>query len=72
MSDIAIPAEVVAKIRIQLGARAKDLCLHERNNELVLQGTVPSYYVKQLAQHLALDLLGTIPFVNEIQVVPRL
>jgi hypothetical protein len=70
MKSTGMPSEVVDKIKMHLGTRAKNLCLHQRENDLVLAGTVSSYYVKQLAQHLALKLLGSTPFVNEIRVMP--
>jgi hypothetical protein len=69
MTSISIRSEVLAKIKMHLGSRANNLSLHLRDNALVLEGTVPSYYAKQLAQHLALKLLGSTTFVNEIQVV---
>jgi hypothetical protein len=69
MTDIGIPSDVVAQIKMHLGSRARNLFLSQRDGDLVLSGTVSSYYVKQLVQHLALRLLNSTPFVNEIQVV---
>lgn len=42
-------------------------CEHSRG-ALLLQGTVPSYYLKQLAQEAIRDLVDVIKIVNQIRV----
>jgi hypothetical protein len=41
-----------------------------QESEVILRGTTVSYYVKQLAQHLALRSLGDAALVNELDVCP--
>lgn len=56
-SDEAAPVEVVEEIRRRLEAAGyrplKRLRYEFRHGEVVLQGTVPTYHLKQLAQELS-------------------
>ena len=42
-----------------------------RSGHVVLQGVVPTWYQKQLAQETLLNLDGIIEIQNELQVVPE-
>jgi len=57
VSDDAAPAEVVEEIRRRLEAAGyrplKSLRCEFRHGEVVLQGTVPTYHLKQMAQELS-------------------
>jgi hypothetical protein len=48
------------------------LRIEETTEVLVLTGTVPSYYYKQLAQEAVLPYRGDRELVNRVVVVPRL
>jgi hypothetical protein len=46
----------------------RTLDVEETDTEIVLSGTVASFYLKQLAQEAILPLLGQRGFVNRVQV----
>jgi hypothetical protein len=58
-----------AYVRDQLIGRVIDLRLLLRDNGLVLQGSSRSYFAKQLAQHLVMEVTTTRLLANEIQVL---
>jgi hypothetical protein len=60
--------EVEAFLKQRLGARITGLRVLIREAGIVLQGTVSSYYVKQLAQHAAMKVLCLPILANEIEV----
>jgi hypothetical protein len=39
-------------------------------DHLILSGTLPSYYLKQLAQSLIVEVAGALPIINQIQIHP--
>ena len=47
----------------------RDLEVHEADGALVLTGSVPSYYYKQLAQETVRPVVGRLGLVNHICVV---
>jgi hypothetical protein len=57
-----------AALRHQLGGRILGLRVLVQEGRVVLQGRVPTYHAKQLAQHAALRLLRSHALVNEIHV----
>lgn len=48
--------------------RIRDLAVEMQNGDLVLKGRVPTYHLKQLAQHGILDVLPGVQLVNAIEV----
>jgi hypothetical protein len=60
--------EVEAFLKQRLGVRITGLRVLLREAVVVLQGTISSYYVKQLAQHAAMKVLCLSILANEIEV----
>ncbi len=58
-----------AYVRGRLIGRVIDLRLLLRDNGLVLQGSAHSYFAKQLAQHLVMEVTPTLLLANEIKVL---
>jgi len=53
----------------RLGNRVRGLRVHLRPTGMVIEGRAATYYVKQLAQHAAMELLADVPILaNEIEV----
>ena len=48
--------------------RVIGLCVVVQEEGLVLQGSAPSFYAKQLAQHAAMEVSGLPILANEIEV----
>ncbi|MBX6311944.1 MAG: BON domain-containing protein [Isosphaeraceae bacterium] len=55
-------------IQSRTHGRVRDLRVVLEGQKVVIRGRVSSYYMKQLAQHGALDALGGQRLINEIQV----
>lgn len=68
-------AEVLAAVQSRLPGRIRDLKVRIEGEQVVLSGVSSSYYVKQMAQHIAMRVLEVValcPLVNEIEVrAPR-
>ena len=52
----------------RLGNRVRDLRVVRRPNGLIIQGRTQTYYVKQLAQHAAMELGNRPILANDIEV----
>ena len=52
----------------RLNGRVRDFRLVLRGNGLILKGRAPTYYAKQLAQHVIMEATGLPIVANEIQV----
>ncbi|MGH7137159.1 MAG: BON domain-containing protein [Pirellulales bacterium] len=63
----AIEAMIESQIRCRLGEAVRYLRVDVRESGLILSGHAPSYYAKQLAQHIAMNV-SPLPFANEIEV----
>lgn len=61
-------ARVEAHVKSRLDGRVRRLRLSVRGSGLVLRGTSESYYVKQLAQHAAMEVSELPILANEIEV----
>jgi hypothetical protein len=59
---------VEARIRTRVGGRMGDLEVSIRDNGVILRGHAPTYYVKQIAQHAAMETTGLPVLANEIEV----
>ena len=55
-------------VQARLGSRIRYLRVVCRNNGVVLQGSVRTYYVKQLAQHSVMEITNLPVLANEIEV----
>jgi hypothetical protein len=64
-------AQVETEIRRRLGGQVTDLHVVLRSNGLALQGRSRTYYAKQLAQQVALEVTELSILANEIQVCER-
>jgi hypothetical protein len=62
--------QAVAFLRRRIGRHLLELRLVRRDQGIVLQGRTHSYYVKQLAQHTAMQELRLSVAANEIEVHP--
>ncbi len=60
--------QVEARLKERLGARVRGLRVLLRDGGVVLQGTVYTYYSKQVAQQVAMQELGLTIAANEIEV----
>ena len=64
--------EAEALLKRQLGSRVVGLRVQIHEAGIALQGTVSSYYDKQLVQHSAMRILGLSIMANEIEVSLKL
>ena len=55
-------------LQIRLGSRVRQLRVVCRSEGVVLQGSASTYYVKQLAQHLVMEIADLPILANEIEV----
>jgi hypothetical protein len=61
-------AEIVKQVEARLPGCIRELRVEPRRDEWVLAGVSNSFYVKQVAQHVAMGLLGGERLVNCIEV----
>ena len=59
--------EIEAQILGRIGKRIRQLQVVVQGGGLVLRGRAPSYYAKQIAQQIAMEL-GAFNLMNEIEV----
>jgi len=55
-------------LQARLGSQVRHLRVVSRNNGIILQGSASTYYAKQLAQHLVMELTTLPVLANEIEV----
>jgi hypothetical protein len=60
--------ELERHIHLRTGRRVRDLSVEIEPERVVLRGRAGSYYVKQLAQHGALEIVSHLPLSNTIVV----
>lgn len=56
-------------IRLRTASRVHDLRVDVQGTDVILTGRAPTYYVKQLATHAALDEIEQRTLTNDIDVV---
>ncbi len=56
-------------VNLRTAARVKDLQVDVQGQDVILRGIAPTYYVKQLATHAALDEIEQFTLTNDIDVV---
>jgi hypothetical protein len=68
-----LATDVIAAVQSQLPGRIRDLKVRIESEQVVLSGVSSSYYVKQVAQHVAMTTIEAVTLcqlVNEIEVRP--
>ena len=56
------------RLRMRLGRTIQDLQISPHEDGVVLSGRADTYYAKQLAQHVAMEIFGHASVANEIDV----
>ncbi len=68
----AIPAalaeQIVARLQSRVGGQLREFQMSAKDDGLVLHGQADSYYAKQIAQQVAMELSGLPIHANEIRV----
>jgi hypothetical protein len=67
-TDASLAERVERIVRLRTAARVQDLQVTVLGNEVILTGVAPTYYVKQLATHAALDEIEAFSLTNDIVV----
>ena len=62
---------VVARLRLRHGSKVRDFQIAARAEGLVLRGEVSTYYGKQLAQEVVMQVFGRSILSNDIEVQCR-
>lgn len=62
-----LAARIARVVERRTSGRIRNLKVEVRQDGVVLEGYCATYYLKQLAQHAAMELTGGKPIVNEIQ-----
>jgi osmotically-inducible protein OsmY len=57
-----------ARLRVRLGRTVHDLQIFPHEDGVVLSGRADTYYAKQLAQHVAMEIFGDASVTNKIDV----
>lgn len=55
-------------VNLRTASRVRDLQVHVQGQDVILRGVAPTYYVKQLATHAALDEIDQFTLTNDIDV----
>jgi osmotically-inducible protein OsmY len=71
MATVSLPVRSAALRALRQSAHPalRRLSVEETDNALVIKGSVPSYYLKQLAQETVKAISGDRQLVNQVQVV---
>jgi osmotically-inducible protein OsmY len=65
---LELATELEMRIRVRLGGQIRDFRVVCREEGLVLQGRSRTYYAKQLAQHVVMEVTSIPIIANEIEV----
>lgn len=60
---------VESRLKIRLGSQICDFRMSTRGDGLILEGRVRTYYGKQVAQHVVMELSGLRIAANQIEIV---
>lgn len=60
--------QLVARLQCRLGRQLRDFHVQVQKNGLVLQGRASTYYAKQIAQQVAIEMSSLPVFANDIDV----
>jgi len=66
--DDRLVHQVAARLHCRLGNQVRDLKIVHHHDGLILHGRVSTYYGKQLAQHVVMEISGLSFVANEIDV----
>ena len=66
--DNELVQRVVARLRSRLGGQIRDFQLLDHEDGLVLRGVVRTYYGKQMAQEVVMEVSGRLILANDIEV----
>jgi osmotically-inducible protein OsmY len=69
LEDLCLADRVVQALRASGHPTLRTLEVTACRQLVILKGRVPSYYVKQLAQVVAMEVVGVQDLLNELQVV---
>jgi hypothetical protein len=61
--------QIAARLYYRIGRQVLDLKIVSHQDGLILQGRVSTYYGKQVAQHVAMEISGRSIVANEIEVL---
>ncbi len=67
--DDGLVDRIAAGLHHRLGMRVRDFRISAREDGLILHGRVNTYYGKQIAQQVAMELSGVSIVANEIEVL---
>lgn len=59
---------LAARLQARLGRTVRDLQISHHEDGVVLSGRADTYYAKQMAQHVAMEIFGHSRVANEIDV----
>ena len=66
--DDELVQRIVARLQDRLGRQVRNFQMSGRDDGLILRGQVNTYYSKQLAQEIVMDVSGLGIVANEIEV----
>jgi hypothetical protein len=65
---LEVGTQLETRVRVRLGAHIRDIQVAWRDDRLVLRGRSSTYYAKQIAQHLVMEVTSIPIIANEIEV----
>ena len=66
--NLKLTTQLEMRVRVRLGGQIRDFRVVCREGGLVLQGRSRTYYAKQLAQHVVMEVTSFPIIANEIEV----
>ncbi len=67
-SPPTVSVRVERIVNLRTASRVKDLQVDVQGQDVILRGIAPTYYVKQLATHAAMDEIEQYTLTNDIDV----
>jgi hypothetical protein len=66
--NLKLTTQLEMRVRVRLGGQIRDFRVMCREGGLILQGRSQTYYAKQLAQHVVMEVTSFPIIANEIEV----
>ena len=66
--NLKLTTQLEMRVRVRLGGQIRDFRVMCREGGLILQGRSQTYYAKQLAQHVVMEVTSIPIIANEIEV----